>query len=186
MDQENRTIEVIEAVKAGETDRFREIVDEYKSFVYTITLRVLTDPNDAEEAAQDCFLKAYKNLNKFEGKSKFSTWIYRIAFNTAISYTRKKRIQTTDIDGIRINKYETSVDALEEQDRSLQISKAMKNLLPMDATLLTMFYLEEMSMEEISKVTNLKRNAIKVKLFRARKRMAEELRSLLPHEASSL
>ena len=78
------------------------------------------------------------------------------------------------------------MDALEEQDRSLQISKAMKNLLPMDATLLTMFYLKEMSMEEISKVTNLKRNAIKVKLFRARKRMAEELRSLLPHEASSL
>ena len=183
---DNKHLEVIEAILNGETDRFRELVDEFKDFVYTITLRVLTDPAEAEEAAQDSFMKAYKNLNKFEGKSKFSTWLYRIAFNTAISYTRKKRVQTTHIDEIRIRKYDSISDNLEADDRSTQIALAMKKLLPMDATLLDLFYLKELSLEEISTVTNLKSNAIKVKLFRARKRMAKELRTLLEHEASSL
>jgi RNA polymerase sigma-70 factor (ECF subfamily) len=186
VDQEIKHLEVIEAILNGETERFRELVDEFRDFVFTITLRVLTDPADAEEAAQDCFLKAYKNLNKFEGKSKLSTWLYRIAFNTAISYTRKKRVQTTQIDEIRISKYESIQDSLEAEDRSIQIALAMKQLLPMDALLLDLFYLKDLSLEEISKVTNLKSNAIKVKLFRARKRMARELRTLLEHEASSL
>ena len=186
VDQKEVDIEVINAIKGGDSDRYRELVDRYKDYVYTITLRILTDSNDAEEASQDTFMKAFKNLHRFEEKSKFSTWLYRIAFNTAISYTRKKRVSTTDIDGIKISKFEATRDSLEADDRSYHIEQAMKNLLPMDAMLLTLFYLKEMSMDEISKVTNLKSSAIKVKLFRARKRMAQELRTLLPNEATSL
>lgn len=186
VDQKEQDIEVINAIRSGETDRYRELVDRYKDYVFTITLRILPDPNDAEEASQDTFMKAFKNLHRFEEKSKFTTWLYRIAFNTAISYTRKRRISTTDIDGIKISKFEASSDSLEAEDRSRHIEQAMKNLLPMDALLLTLYYLQEMSTDEISKITNLKNSAIKVKLFRARKRMAQELQTILPHEATSL
>jgi len=186
VDQKEQDIEVINAIRSGETDRYRELVDRYKDYVFTITLRILPDPNDAEEASQDTFMKAFKNLHRFEEKSKFTTWLYRIAFNTAISYTRKRRISTTDIDGIKISKFEASSDSLEAEDRSRHIEQAMKNLLPMDALLLTLYYLKEMSTDEISKITNLKNSAIKVKLFRARKRMAQELQTILPHEATSL
>jgi RNA polymerase sigma-70 factor (ECF subfamily) len=186
VDQKEQDIEVINAIRSGDSDRYRELVDRYKDYIYTITLRILPDPFDAEEASQDTFMKAFKNLHRFQEKSKFSTWLYRIAFNTAISYTRKKRVTTTDIDGIKINKFEANLNPLEAEDRSHHIEQAMKHLLPMDALLLTLFYLKEMSIEEISKVTNLKSSAIKVKLFRARKRMAQELRTLLPNEASTL
>ncbi len=80
----------IDRVRAGDKEAFAWLVDQYRDMIYTVCLRMLNSEADAEEAAQDAFVKAYRSLSSFQGKSKFSTWIYRIAYNQCISVIRKK------------------------------------------------------------------------------------------------
>ena len=87
----DRDLELIDKVLAGDQLMYAHIVDTYKRYVFTIAVKILRDKSEAEEAAQDSFIKAYNNLNRFNRQSKFSTWLYRIAFNTAISYKRRQR-----------------------------------------------------------------------------------------------
>jgi len=81
---------VIDRVKRGESEAFTWLVDTYRDMVYTICLRMLTNKVDAEEASQDVFLKAYRSIQGFQEKSKFSTWLYRIAYNQCINVIQKK------------------------------------------------------------------------------------------------
>ncbi|MFM7853064.1 MAG: sigma-70 family RNA polymerase sigma factor, partial [Flammeovirgaceae bacterium] len=83
--------ELINGVRAGDKLAYRDLVDHYKAYAYTIAMKVLNQRAEAEEAAQDAFIKAYQNMGAFKGEAKFSTWLYRIVFNTAISYKRKSK-----------------------------------------------------------------------------------------------
>jgi RNA polymerase sigma-70 factor (ECF subfamily) len=179
---------LIKEILNGDTGSFRRIVDKYQNFVYTLTLRILNNEAEAEEAAQDTFIKAYQALKSFSGKSKFSTWLYRIAFNTSVSYKRKHRIEVSGLDGTEY-KLASSVSATDDLDREEQkrfIDHAINRLSPADSTVLTLFYKKELTLEEISEVTGMKNSAIKVKLFRARKRLADELHRQLSYETESL
>ena len=73
----------IDLIINGDTNAFEVLVDRYKDMVFTLTLRILKNREEAEEAAQDTFMKTYKSLSRFKGDSKFSTWIYKIAYNTS-------------------------------------------------------------------------------------------------------
>ena len=92
---ENSDQEIIRKILAGETREYRALVEKYKQFVFAITVKILNNEEEAEEAAQDAFIKGFQALRDFSGKSKFTTWLYRIAFNTAISYKRKHRIEVS-------------------------------------------------------------------------------------------
>ncbi|MEQ8811539.1 MAG: sigma factor, partial [Imperialibacter sp.] len=83
--------ELITFIKKGESAYFRHLVDRHKSYVYTLALRVVCSHEDAQEVAQDSFIKAYHYLKGFKRGARFSTWLYRIVFNTAISHKRKNR-----------------------------------------------------------------------------------------------
>ena len=88
----------IEKVLNNDVAAFSKLIDKHKEMVFTVAVRILRNREDAEEIAQDTFIKAYKSLKTFKRESKFSTWLYRIAYNAAISKTRKKRLQTVDLD----------------------------------------------------------------------------------------
>ena len=88
----------IQKVKAGEADAFRFLVERHKTIVYNIVLKITRSKEDTEEVAQDVFLKAYQSLTNFKGDSKFSTWLYRIAYNMAISKVRKKKLPVSSIE----------------------------------------------------------------------------------------
>ena len=79
----------IEAILNGDANAFAVLVDRYKDLVFTLALRMMKHREEAEEAAQDTFIKAFKSLNKFKGDSKFSTWIYRVAYNTCLDRLKK-------------------------------------------------------------------------------------------------
>jgi len=81
---------LIERVKAGDKEAYTGLVNSYKDMIYTVCLRMLRSEADAEEAAQDVFVKVYRSLGSFQAKAKFSTWLYRIAYNNCISVIRKK------------------------------------------------------------------------------------------------
>ncbi|NJB69991.1 RNA polymerase sigma-70 factor (ECF subfamily) [Saonia flava] len=174
----------IAQVLSGNTNAFAILVNRYKDLVFTLGLQMLKNKEEAEEVSQDTFLKVYKKLNSFKGDSKFSTWVYRIAYNTCLDRlkSQKRQRQNVTIDEFtehEIKTLENALDTLEQQERQ-EIIKNCLSLLPSeDSVLMTLFYFEEQSLKEISKITGVKVNNLKVKLFRARKMLASILRTKL-------
>ena len=107
----------INRILAGEQQLYAQLVDKYKSYAYTIAQKILQNKPDAEEAAQDAFIKAYRHLTGFNQTSKFSTWLYRIVFNTAISYKRKNRRQFLSIENTIIEYRQDAEGMLEKMDK---------------------------------------------------------------------
>src|SRR5690606_35928013 len=89
---------LIDRILAGNQAVYAELVDRHKSYAFTIAYKILENRSDVEEAAQDAFIKAYHHLKNFKRDAKFSTWLYRIVFNTAVSYKRKRKIKFQDIE----------------------------------------------------------------------------------------
>jgi RNA polymerase sigma factor (sigma-70 family) len=176
----------IDRVLAGEQNLYAGLVDRYKSYVYTIAYKILLNRPEAEEAAQDAFVKAYHNLSAFNRQAKFSTWLYRIAFNTAISYKRKHKHQFQSIESAIISYSGENEGSLEKNDKKRFLNMAMQKLGEADRTALSLFYLQEFSLEEIAEIMSMQANTIKVRIHRARQRMADELKLILQKEALTL
>lgn len=160
----------------GDANAFAVLVDRYKNLVFTLTLRMLKNREEAEEAAQDTFIKVYKSLNKFKGDSKLSTYIYRIAYNNCLDRIKKnktyfKEVAIDEFTEHQIKTIDNALSALTDVEREQAIKDCMALLPEMDGFLLTLFYFEELSLDEIATVVNLEANNIKVKLFRSRKKL---------------
>ena len=170
---------VIAKIKSGDVNAFRYIVDKYKSYVFNISLKILKNREDAEESSQDTFMKAFKSAAEFRNESKFSTWIYRIAYNNAVSRTRKKPVSMESIDGEYELNYVSEVtgalDSLSQSERSRFIKKAMEMLNEEDSILLNLYYWQDSSMAEVASVTGLNENQVKVKIHRARQKLNRNL-----------
>jgi len=177
---------VIDRILAGEQQAYAQLVNQHKRYAFTIALRILQHSAEAEEAAQDSFVKAFHHLKDFNRQSKFSTWLYRIVFNTAVSYKRKHRQVFQDVETTSIVHDVDHEKTLEKDDKQKYIGKAMEKLNEGDRTALTLFYLEEFSLEEIADITSTSANTMKVRIHRARLRLAEELTILLQAEAQTL
>jgi RNA polymerase sigma factor (sigma-70 family) len=177
---------IIDRVLAGEQKAYAEIVEKHKRYVFTIAFKVLQNRPEAEEAAQDAFIKAYHHLAGFNRQSKFSTWVYRIVFNTAISYKRKNKPFFQTIEQTVIAYSQEAEGVLEKTDKRYYLNQAMARLNEADRTALSLFYLEEFSLEEIAEITGMQANTIKVRIHRARQRLADELKTILNHEALTL
>lgn len=166
----------IQRILAGDTDCFAFLLDKYSRPVHSLLLKVVKSREDAEELAQDVFMKVFCNLSAFKGDSSFSTWVYRIAYNTAISEVRKKKQEFLAIDESLINNVseEEVAEALGYSDVSEQLNKldAALALLPADErALILLFYMKEKTVEEISFICELSQANVKVKLFRIRKKL---------------
>jgi RNA polymerase sigma-70 factor (ECF subfamily) len=148
---------------------------------------MLKNREEAEEVAQDSFVKAFQSLNKFRGDSKFSTWIYRIAYNTCLDRLKKykKDFHLVRIDGVTVHQIKTldsALETMEAQEQSRVIQDCLETLSSEDGFLLTLFYFEERSLAEISKIVGLTETNVKVKLFRGRKKLASILKKYLEPE----
>jgi RNA polymerase sigma factor (sigma-70 family) len=179
-------ISKIDRVIAGDRQAYAELVDKHKSYAYTIAYKILQNRPEAEEAAQDSFIKAFHNLAGFNRQSKFSTWLYRIVFNTAITYKRKSRHQFESIDQSSSIHSPEGDSTLEKDDKKKYLDAALSRLNEADRTALTLFYLDEFSLEEIAEIMSMQANTIKVRVHRARQRLADELKAILNHEALTL
>ncbi|WP_282035664.1 RNA polymerase sigma factor [Saccharicrinis aurantiacus] len=180
---------LIEEIKSGKVEAYSALVDKYKRMAYTLAISITKNSEDAEEVAQDAFVKAYKNLNTFEGKSKFSTWLYQIIYRTALSRVRIKKQFNQNIDDLNeidINLDSYQIDHLERFDKKKIIKIAISKLKEDEAFILVLYYYQELSVEEISKTTELSTSNVKVKLHRARKNMLAILQKLMNGKAQSL
>lgn len=180
----------IEQILAGDVQSFSCLIAKYEKMAYTLAFRLMGNKEEAEEVTQDAFIKVYNALNTFKFESKFSTWLYRIVYRTALSALRQQKI-FTDYDEARpeeVTEDETdsASSLLERNDRREVISNVMKMLSPDEAMLLTLFYLEECSIEDIRQITELTTSNIKVKLFRARKQFYVKLQQMMKTETMNL
>lgn len=164
------------------------LVDRYKGMVFTLSYRILKNQLDAEEAAQDSFIKAFKALNSFRFDCKFSTWLYRICYNNAISKARVYKPVQVEVDARNDIPYEatSALDSLSAKDRNKYLSRAMEMLDSDESAILTLFYVEGNSINEIMAITDLTESNVKVKLHRGRKKLYSQLEILLKEEISML
>ncbi len=165
-------IEIIASVKRGNQSDYAIIIDRYKNKAFSLINRILKNEMEAEEVLQDCFLKAYNALSSFKQDSKFSTWFYRIVYNTTISkVSAKKRKIENEMSSLEdhfnlVSDYDFRVT--ENSDLSEFVNLMLEKLPPNYSSVLNLFYLNEMSCEEIGEVMNISVPNVKVMLHRSR------------------
>ncbi len=178
---------IISQIRAGDYNAFSILVDAHKDMVYSLCLKMTNSNENAEEIAQDSFVKAYQGLHKFKGKAKFSTWLYQITYYTCINFLRKNKLTTTtDFPDNFEDSTAEILDQIQQDERRNYISKALAHLEPEERALITFYYLEERPVKEISEIMKMSISNVKVKLHRTRKKLYGIMRFLLKNEVNSL
>lgn len=184
--------ELINKVLAGDQQAYAGLVSRYQNYVFTLAIRFTKNREDAEEVSQDIFIKAYKALADFRGQSRFSTWLYTIVNTTCISFLRKKRLDTHSLDSDKVFQLADSQESgmyanqVEQKSRIHMVNQAIKMLSPDDAGIITLFYKNEQTLEEIAQILGVGVNAAKVRLHRARARLKEKMESNFAQEVREL
>ena len=184
--------EVIGRVLKGDQSAFALLVEKYQNYIFTLVLRFTENREDAEEIAQDVFVKAYRSLADFRGDSKFSTWLFTITRTTCLSFLRKKKLDTQSLDnertGLQVENRESGFNAnlVEQKSKHAMLNRAIAMLSPDDAQVLNLFYKGDQTLEEIGKIMRLDANTVKVKLHRARQRLKDKMEKYFAHEVREI
>ncbi len=184
--------EIISEVLNGNQQAYALLVNRYQNYVFTLCLRIVKGREDAEEVAQDVFIKAYKYLADFRGAAKFTTWLYTIVNNTCISFLRKKKLDIHSLNNEKVFEVADSQDSgmranlVEQKSRISMVNEAIGLLNPADAEIITLFYKAEQSLEETAQVLGIEVNAAKVRLHRARTRLKEKMETHFIEEVRNL
>ena len=170
-------ITYIRRTLAGDTEAFSVLVERYQSLVFSVVVRMVRQREDAEDVAQDVFVKAYSSLSGFRSEAQFSTWICRIAYTTAVSHTRRQR---PDRAGVEIQNEHDSCATDDEsnlhEERLQQLQRLLKQLPPEDALLLSLYYQHDKTVDEVASITGLSDSNVKVRLHRIRKKLQEDMK----------
>lgn len=167
---------------AGDDDAFGRIVEAFGGPVYNLCFRMLGDPTEAEDAAQETFLKAYRNLKRYDPKRKFINWILAIASNHCVDRLRKRRLTLVPLE--ELSPWRTPADISEAPERELVQSEAEKELDELleelaakDRAAIILRYWNDLSYSEIAQSLSLTESAVKSRLHRARNQLAQSWRA---------
>lgn len=166
----------------GDKSVFNEILNKYKPFVYTVCMSILRNKEDSEEVLQDVFVKIYFSLKDFKGKSTLKTWIYIITYNSCLNKLKKNKksleIDSELIEDITVDTSDSYDDEIEHKEETIRLlKKSLLELKPIESTVLTLFYLEELSIRQMGEITSLSESNIKVILHRSRKKLKDKLKT---------
>ncbi len=170
-------------VISGKTIAYSYIIDRHKDKVFNLAFRICGNREDAEEVAQDSFLKVFRSIKEFRMKSSFSTWLFRIVYNTSISLIRSRKEKTISLSDYPTDSYEFS--GLNEYDEEADneykktiVNIALNKLSGEERAIISLYYFDEMSIEEIAEITGSGKSNIKVKLYRTRQKMLETIEKI--------
>ena len=178
----------IEKIIKGDANAFSILVERYQDMVFSITLKMMGSREEAEDVAQETFIKSYRSLSKFKGDARFSTWLYRICYNLCIDKlkARKRWVFTEQVDTIKEEEsLSLNTDAFQQlvmKERSELLKNAIAKLKEDDQILITLYYFEELSIKEIGDIVGISPNNVKIKLYRCRTKLV----SLLQGSMSSI
>ena len=181
----------LEKAVLGDREGFEYLVNAYKNLAYTIAFKICLNNEDAEEVVQDAFMKAFSSLGSFRRASKFSTWLYRIVYNTAMTKINTKTITRAEIndqsgEDCYLLEGNNEINPLLQADRKKYINLALSKLVEDERIVVTLYYLGERSISEIAQILDLKKSAIKMRLLRGRKKLENSLKLLLDTELKDL
>ena len=187
--EQQEELEYIRKVRNGDHAAYAFLVDRYKNMAYSISLRVLGNQEDAQDVAQEGFIKAYQQLHQFEGKAKFSTWLYTIVYRTALAKAKEMKLKTFSMTDQFKESFTNELSApqlamMQTDDERRSVNRAINSLPSTEGLLVVLYYIDEKSIGEISQITGLSMANIKIKLFRARKKLERELRYLLDDKST--
>jgi RNA polymerase sigma factor (sigma-70 family) len=184
--------DIITRVLQGDSSAYATLVNRYQNYVFTIVLRYVPSREDAEEVAQDIFVKAYRSLSGFKGDAKFSTWLYTVTTTSCLTFLRKKKVQVQSLDNEQVFAAADNIDSgvsanlIEQKSRAQMVHEAMAMLSADDAQVLTLFYKGEQTLEEIAGILGKEANAVKVQLHRARGRLKEKMQQHFAAEVKDI
>ena len=181
----------IREILKGDSGSFSQLVEKYSHLAFSLSMKLLNQREDAEEAAQDAFIKAYNSLRSFQSSSTFKTWFFRIVYNTSISKLRTRKNVEVKIEDVKISdselfSTESTVGQLNTEDRQKYLQTGLERLDPEERALLKMYYYDDFSMEEVSSITGMTVSNVKVKIHRSRKKLLQELKVILKDEVISI
>lgn len=181
MDMED--IEYLHQVRSGNIGAFAVIVGRYKDAVFNIVYKIIGDRQYAEDITQDVFIKVFQSLDKFKEKSKFSTWLYSVTYNTTISAIRKMKNKPLSFKDNQPNdgdsEFAYELDEVSKEEKLQCLEKVLRQLPAEDSLLITLYYMEDQSIASIAEITGLSQSNVKIKLYRTRKYMNVEINKLL-------
>jgi RNA polymerase sigma-70 factor (ECF subfamily) len=169
----------------GEREAFAGLVDRYKARIFHTTLRMLKNREDAEEAAQDTFLRAYRGLPNFRADASFSTWLYKICYNVCLSYLERKKIKyaVSEEETLHLPDPETPDKLFENHELEDLVGNALAELPVIYRSALVLYHAQHLSYQEIAEITGQPINSVKTHLFRGRALLRERILKLQPEEA---
>jgi RNA polymerase sigma-70 factor (ECF subfamily) len=176
--------EIIDDIRRGSKQAYARLIDRYKGRGMALAVRMLRNSQDAEEALQDAFVRAYNALDRFEGTAKFGTWFYRILYNVCLTRIgkRKDEFHGEEFDDARVYEVPETDQGYDSRDLAEYVVRVLETLPKKYATILSLFYLQDLSHEEICEVTQLPLGTVKVHLFRARALLYNRVRQELHRE----
>lgn len=170
---------LLEQAAKGDSEAFSQLFLKYKTLVYRVVYRLLRIQEDVDDAVQQTFIEVYKSLPGYEGKSKFTTWLYRIAVNVSIQHLRKRRSDTFSDFDPEILPSESNKDNLEHLELHKQIETAL-DAIPIKKRIVVVLHdIEERTMEEIAAILNIPLGTVKSRLFHGRDEMRKKLQKIL-------
>lgn len=170
--------EVIEEIKKGNKALFEVLYNRYTDKVFYRALGLTKDTNIAKDLSHDIMIKLFLNLSKFRGTAPFSLWVHSISYNHCIDYLRRKKKMTyMDFESDELHQIKADDSELEfkkvKELRLEQLEFYMEQLATDDRMILMMFYMDELSIKQVSKLLEIGESAVKMRLMRARKRLAK-------------
>ncbi len=170
--------ELAEQAMHGRTEAFSILVDRYRQKVFRTAMGFLHNADDAEDLTQEIFIKTWHALRSFDGKSAFSTWLYRISVNKAINQIRKNKFRAITSINEEVNQTrdeESADDSITRKEQKEEIKKAINKLNNKQKKAFVLFYYQELSMKEVAEVLKMSQKAAESLVFRARKSLQKEL-----------
>ena len=184
--------DAIDQAIVGKEEGFRVLLEKYNSYAFSIAIRLIKDDQEAEEVVQDAFMRAFKNIAKFKRSGKFSTWLYRIVYNTSLTRLRKRKLPIISLDEPLNYKFDvpdnyiSGFEKLAQEDRVLFLNRAIDNLAVKESLAVALYYTNQCSIVEIAEITGWNKSTIKTRLYRARQNLYDELSKLLGNHINDL
>jgi RNA polymerase sigma factor (sigma-70 family) len=178
----NSDIICINRILKGDTGAFKFLVEKYQQMVYTLAFKITGNNEEAEDAAQEIFVKCYRSLSSYNDRAAFATWLYRITYNHAVDTVKKNHrkwhTEKRDVEAETGESEDYYLDEkLDLKEIKVLLKDAIHRLSPQDQVIVTLYYYDDLPLRDIAEIMGIKENNAKIKLYRIRSKLLELLQS---------
>lgn len=175
---------IIEKTKKGDLESYSLLINEYQNDIYSLCLSIVKNVDDAMDMTQEAFLIAFENIKNFKGEAKFSTWLYKIAYNLCINYKKRKGelliLDDEDLFNVEIEDKTSSIwEKIEKDERVKIVKEGLDRIKDVDRLIIELKDIKGLSYEEISMILSCPMGTVKSRLYRARENLKKVVEDIM-------